>query len=137
MKRPGGTYNRVIRHISRLKLVFRRSGARLAVAQGVVGAGDTTKVEGEIASSADHAPVLILGDADLAGADILASDLEGAFGALESDDLLLANGRDERGQAGEGGYGEGLEAKGCHGCRVSRAVQTGKQQAIKVWIVTR
>lgn len=88
------TYNRVIRHISRLKLVLGRRSIRLSIAKRVVCARNATKVDSEIAGGADDAPVFVLGDADLAGPDVAAGDLESVVGALEGDDLLLANGGD-------------------------------------------
>ena len=57
----------VVPVVYRVVLVRRRLGTALAVAQGIVDARNTAKVERQVAGSADDAPVLIGGDQNLTG----------------------------------------------------------------------
>jgi len=70
----------------------------LAIAEGVVDPGDTTKVKGEVASSTDYAPVVIVRHQDLPLGDGPSRYLEGTSGCVDGDDTLLAKASNHRGQ---------------------------------------
>lgn len=88
-------------------LIPRRLGPGLSAAQRVIHPGNSAKVLRQIARRADHAPVVVVRDEDLAaGGDGAAGDLErrGAVVAAGGDDALLAEGGDD-GRRGEEGQG--------------------------------
>lgn len=87
---------RVVGDIYRLKLEQCRLRMLLAIAQRVVRARHPAKVDGEVARSAYHAPVLIVRDQYLALADASPCQPERVVVVVEGDDLLLAKSADQR-----------------------------------------
>jgi len=83
----------------------------LAIAEGVVDPGDTTKVEGEVAGSTDYAPVVIVRHQDLPLGDGPSRYLEGTGGCVDGDDTLLTKASNHRGQGKPYGCSSGGRCK--------------------------
>ena len=95
------TYKGIVHVVHRPKGVASRGRPINAIAQCVVGAGDATKVEGQVASGANDSPIVVRRHEDLAVRDAPTGDLQSVGAIRKGDDGLLADGGHKPNEAGD------------------------------------